>query len=88
MDTEALLLDGATCAASDLTARLLAELARVERQLADAEARALAAIVFGRPVPADAEVDRVAGRQHVAALHEVLAGMPITIPGARHVACV
>lgn len=86
MDPEAFPFDGAACAASDLTARLLAELTHVEQRLADAEARALAAMVFGQPVPSDAEADRVTGRQHIAALHHLLAGMPITIPGDSHVA--
>ena len=74
MDME--LIDGAACAASDLTARLLAELAAAQAQLAIVDARVCAALAQGEELPADLRNDRILCRRQVAVLRQVLDGMP------------
>lgn len=71
------LYDDAACdAASDLTARLLAELSNARAQLAVAEARAHAALAAGHVIPLDVRHERVLARQKVAVLRQVLDGVP------------
>jgi len=74
MDTE--LIDGAACAAADLTARLHAELTQAQAQLAIADARAHAILSRGEEIPTDVRADRVLHRQKVAVLNQVLDGVP------------
>jgi hypothetical protein len=78
-------LEGATCAGSDLTARLLAELARAVDSLALAEARVHAAASRGvTPLGAMRDQARTC-RHHVRSLHRMLSGMP-DFAGGSHVA--
>ncbi len=70
------LLEGAACATSDLTARLLADLARADEQLALAEARVHAVTVTGVAVPSGLRTEHRQCRRQVASLLQVLAGMP------------
>lgn len=67
--------DGA-CAAADLTARLLAELAQADHHLALAEARFRAAAASSTPVPLAVRHERTTCRRHVASLQAMLDGMP------------
>ena len=83
MDNE--LIDGAACAAADLTARLHAELMQAEAELAIADARALASLSRSEPIPADVRAERVVGRQKLAVLHQVLDGVP-AVAGGCHAA--
>jgi hypothetical protein len=80
-------LETAACAASDLTARLAAELARATAQLEDAERRyrtaSAQAFTAHAPVPLSIRQDRMEGRRRVAGLLRVLGGMP-TIEGGGH----
>lgn len=83
MDHE--LLEGAACAGSDLTARLLADLARATDSLALAQARVHAAAAGG-----EAPADRLRGelrtcQRHVQGLRQMLSGMP-DFEGGGHVA--
>ena len=81
------LFETAACAASDLTARLLAELAQATSLLADAEARFLAARARADhgepPIPFHVRRNRIECRRQVTLLHQVLAGMP-AIEGECH----
>ena len=70
----------AVCAASDLGARLSADLSRARAQLEDAEARfqvAAAPQVAARlPVPFGVRRERLEARRRVSLLQGMLAGMP------------
>ncbi len=81
--------DGAACAASDLTARLLAELVQANRQLADADEQfrvtATRAHAEGSPIPFRVRAHRTECRRQIAMLRQVLAGMPYS-GGGCHVA--
>ena len=80
------LMDGAACdAASDLTARLLAELSRAQAELAVAEGRMHTALAVGAAIPPDVRSERILARQKVAVLHQVLDGMP-SVEGECHAA--
>lgn len=68
--------DGAACAAADLTARILADLAQAAQHRAVAEARYRAALAAGTPVPLAVRLERTATRRQVDALHQLLDGMP------------
>lgn len=83
MDYE--LLEGAACAGSDLTARLLADLARATDSLALAEARVHAAAAVGTKPPEGLRAHVRACHQHVRSLRQVLSGMP-DFAGGRDVA--
>ena len=83
MDHE--LFEGAACATSDLTARLSADLARANGQLALTEARCRAAAAAGLPVPLPLRVERSTCRLQVWSLRRVLDGMP-TLDGECHAA--
>jgi hypothetical protein len=83
MDQE--LFDGAACAASDLTARLLADLAQAANRLSAAESRFRAATASGLPIPLGVRAERTVCRQQVAFLRHVLEGMP-TCGGDYHAA--
>lgn len=72
--------DGA-CAAADLTARLLAELAQADHRLALAEARFRAAAATNLPVPLAIRHERTTCRRQVASLQAMLDGMPGTMEG-------
>ena len=74
--TDSDLIDGAACAASDLTARLLAELAQAQAQLAISDARAHAALAIGQPVPKNVRTERVLQRRQVAVIRQILDGVP------------
>jgi hypothetical protein len=74
MDQE--LFEGAACAASDLTARLLAELAMASRRLAAAEMTYRAAAATGLPIPFTVRQARTRSRREVANLRQMLAGLP------------
>lgn len=77
MDHELFLgCDGAACAAADLTARILADLAQAAQHRAVAEARYRAALAAGTPVPLAVRLERTATRRQVDALHQLLDGMP------------
>jgi hypothetical protein len=81
MDNE--LLGGAACAGSDLTARLLGELARASDCLALAEARVHGAVVAGTEPSGRMRADVRSCRHHVNSLRHVLAGMPSFEGGSR-----
>jgi hypothetical protein len=83
MDYE--LFEGAACAASDLTARLLADLRRAGHDLAAAEAELVAAVREGRPMPFGARQKRASCRHEMNNLRRMLAGLP-SHPGGDHVA--
>ncbi len=70
------MLAGAACAASDLTARFLSDLAKANDRLALAEARYRAAAATLLPIPEPVRADRLACRRQVTMLRQVLAGMP------------
>lgn len=70
------LFEGAACATSDLTARLLADLACADERLALAEARMRAVTVTGVAVPSRLRAEHRQCRTLVASLRQVLAGMP------------
>ena len=74
MDDE--LLEGAACAGSDLTARLLAELARATDCLAVAQARVHAAAALGTKPPERLRAEARACQRQVGVLRQVLSGMP------------
>ncbi|MFK7741338.1 MAG: hypothetical protein AB8H80_13545 [Planctomycetota bacterium] len=74
METD--LIDDAACAASDLTARLLAELSQARAQQALHDARALAACSKGIAIPAELRNESLLLEQKVAVLHQLLDGMP------------
>jgi hypothetical protein len=80
--------DGATCAASDLTARLVAELARAKRELARAEEELFAATMQSRAerraIPFQLRRQRSRCRNQIDMLRLVLAGMPYS-EGEYHV---
>lgn len=80
-------LDSAVCAASDLAARLDAELSQAHARLLAAELRFRAAsaqaITSHRPIPFAVRRQRIECRQDIALLRQVLAGMP-TIDGGSH----
>ena len=82
MDTE--LIDGAACPASDVGARLLAELSRAKALLAVADARAFAALAKGEPIPTEVRSERILHRRQLAVMRQMLDGMPIE--GDRHAA--
>ncbi len=75
-------LESAVCAASDLAARLDAELTQANARLHAAELRFRAAsaqaITSHSPIPFTVRKQRVECRQHVDLLLQVLAGMPAT----------
>lgn len=79
------LFEGAACAASDLTARLLAELRRAGHDLAAAEAELVAAVREGRAIPFAARRRRAACRHEINNLRRLLAGLP-NHPGGDHAA--
>jgi len=81
MDHE--LLEGAACAGSDLTARLLAELGRASDSLALAEARVHAAAAGGKPPTERSRRELRVCRGHVDSLRAVLSGMPTFDGGNR-----
>ncbi len=81
MDHDA--FEGAACAASDLTARFLLDLALAQRRLALAEARFRAAAASVLPIPALVREERLACRRQISMLRHVLAGMP-SIEGGCH----
>ena len=83
MDYE--LLEGVTCAGSDLTARLLAELAAATVRLDDAERRMRNAAICGIRPAAALRAEHVLCRRYVASLKQMLAEMP-PFEGGRHVA--
>jgi hypothetical protein len=64
------------CAASDLTARFLSELANADARLAIAEASLQAAASNGATIPKIVRVEHRARRRQVIMLRQVLAGMP------------
>ena len=70
------LFEGAACAASDLTARLLRDLASADQQLALAEARVRAVTVSGDSVPSRLRAEHRQCRRLVASLRQMLAGLP------------
>ena len=74
--TDADLIEGAACAASDLTARLLAELAQAQAQLAISDAQAHAALATGLPVPRSVRSERVLQKRQVAVIRQILDGVP------------
>ena len=74
MDTD--LLEGATCAGSDLAARLLAELARATDSLAVAEAKVRGMVVAGHTPDERSRAHARGCRRHVASLQRMLSGMP------------
>ena len=74
MDIE--LIEGAACAASDLTARLHAELSRAQAQLAITTARVHAILARGDNLSLDLRNDRILHAEQVAVLQEVLDGVP------------
>jgi len=76
--------DGA-CAAADLTARLLAELALADHRLAIVEARCRAAAATGDRLPLALRHERTSCRRQVASLQAMLDGMPGSLE-ERHVA--
>lgn len=80
-------LESAACAATDLAARLAAELARATAQLEDAERRYVTASVHAftahSSIPRAVRRDRMEGRRLVHVLQHVLGGMP-TIEGGGH----
>jgi len=80
-------LDSAACPASDLGARLDAELSQATARLHAAELRFRAAsaesITSHSPIPFAVRRQRIECRRQVALLQQVLAGMP-TIEGGRH----
>ena len=79
------LFDGAICAASDLTARVKADLVTAMKSLAQADSRCRAAEAAGSPLTLGMRHERSSCRQLVASLRRLLAGMP-TITGGRHAA--
>ena len=70
------LIDGAACAASDLTARLHAELSRAQAQLAITTARVHALAARGDDLPSDLRNDQILHLEQVAVIREVLEGVP------------
>jgi hypothetical protein len=74
MDME--LIDGAACAASDLTARLHAELYRAQAQLAITTARMHVTMARGDDPSPDLRNDHILHGEHVAVLRQVLDGVP------------
>jgi hypothetical protein len=74
MDYE--LLEGAACAGSDLTARLLAELASATARLDDAERRLRNAAICGIRPAAALRAEHVLCRRYVASLQQMLADIP------------
>ena len=74
MDHE--LFEGAACAASDLTARLLTELALATRRLASAESDYRAAAATGLPIPFAVRKARTLRRREVSNFRHMLAGLP------------
>jgi len=74
MDME--LIEGAACAASDLTARLHAELVQAQAQLAITTARTHSIMARGETLPPDLVNERILHTEQVAVLHEVLNGVP------------
>lgn len=73
-------LEWAACAASDLAARLAAELTQANARLQAAEMRFRAAseqaITSHSPIPFTVRKQRIECRQHIALLRQVLAGVP------------
>jgi hypothetical protein len=76
------LFEGAACAGSDLTARLLADLARAGDCLALAEARLHAAAAGGAPDPRLRHEVHIC-RRHASSLRRMLSGMPTYEGGDR-----
>jgi len=83
MDYE--LLEGATCAGSDLTARLLAELAQANARLQTAEGRMSNAAICGIRPAAALRGEHLMARRQIASLQQMLARMP-AYEGGDHVA--
>jgi hypothetical protein len=75
-------MESAVCAASDLAARIDAELAQANAHLHAAEMRFRAAsaqaISSHRPIPFAVRRQRIECRQQIFLLQQVLAGMPTT----------
>jgi hypothetical protein len=84
MDME--LLEGAACAASDLTARLQAELTQAKAQLAIGTARTHSILARGETIPPDLANDCILHAEQVAVLRELLDGLP-SVAGDCHAAC-
>ncbi|MFY9341852.1 MAG: hypothetical protein WAT39_05150 [Planctomycetota bacterium] len=74
MDHE--LLEGAACAGSDLTARLLAELVAANARLESTERRLRLAATWGLGSVKALRAQHQLCRSHVAALRQMLAGLP------------
>jgi hypothetical protein len=70
--------DGAACAGSDLTARLLADLAVASQALAIAEARFRAEAATGTRIGLRTRHARQSWKRQVACLRQMLDGMPHT----------
>ena len=83
MDHE--LLEGAACAGSDLTARLLAELAVAQSRVDDVERRLRNAAICGIRPAAALRAEHVLCKRHTASLRQMLAHMP-TYEGGCHAA--
>lgn len=83
MDTD--IFEAAACAGADLTARLLAELSRLDGETAIATARVTAALATGQTPPNDAREARRECRRKAAVLHQLLDGMPY-LTGESHAA--
>ncbi|MEZ6038195.1 MAG: hypothetical protein R3F29_11980 [Planctomycetota bacterium] len=85
MDTD--LIEGVACAVSDLSARLYADLATAQAQLAVADARACFALSQGAPIPGDVRSERILCRRQIAVLRQMLDGIPsLESEGDCHVA--
>ena len=74
MDLE--LIEGAACAASDLTARLHADLTHAQAQLAITSARIHSLTARSETIPPNLLNDRILQTEQVAVLREVLNGVP------------
>ncbi|MCU0863607.1 MAG: hypothetical protein MUC36_07455 [Planctomycetes bacterium] len=74
MDHE--LFEGAACAASDLTARLLAELATATGRLEQAERDYRSAAATGLPIPFAVRKAGTLRRREVSNIRHMLAGLP------------
>lgn len=83
MDHE--LLEGAACAGSDLTFRLLAELSQATARLHSVEKLLTAARIAGERPPAAMRAEHLLCRRSIASLRHMLAAMP-DFEGGCHVA--
>ena len=78
------LIDGAACAASDLTARLRAELCEAQAQLALAVARGAPARGLSEAERAEVTTARILIQEKIAVLREMLDGLPEVATDAWH----